>query len=79
MEASKGEMEGFSMKAQQSWKQNLRDGIMMALKIWVPVALLLFLAGFLFRWAPLRSVTTYVQSFVVIEIFSTTWVIVRQR
>lgn len=71
-------MGGILMK-EKNWKQNLLAGLLLALKIWVPIAVLLLLISWLFHPEFLRTSGVYVQSFAVVWITAETAVVIRRR
>ncbi|KAF1293047.1 hypothetical protein BAU14_09610 [Enterococcus sp. CU9D] len=71
-------MGGILMK-EKNWKQNLLAGLLLALKIWVPIAVLLLLVSWLFHPEFLRTSGVYVQSFAVVWIMAETAVVIRRR
>ena len=71
-------MGGILMK-EKNWKQNLLAGLLLALKIWVPIAVLLLLISWLFHPEFLHTSGVYVQSFAVVWIMAETAVVIRRR
>lgn len=71
-------MGGILMK-EKNWKQNLLAGLLLALKTWVPIAVLLLLISWLFHPEFLRTSGVYVQSFAVVWIMAETAVVIRRR
>lgn len=55
-----------------TWKQRLRNGLLLSLKIWVPVTAVLLLMGYFFQIDLLQHSTLYVVMFGAVAITAMT-------